>query len=171
MIQELFAFDTPPLEIVIRGTCVYWALFLLMRFWMRRGTGAVGVTDLLVIVLLGDAVQNAMAGDYKTITDGILLVLVIVGWDYAMDWMAYHIAFLRPLLLPRKICLVKDSKIQWTNLKSQLITEDELLSKLRLNDAADLKDVKEVYLEPNGDISVITKDGSGGKDTGQPNAV
>lgn len=157
MIEQLFAFDTSPWEILIRGTCVYWALFLLMRFWMRRGTGAVGVTDLLVIVLLGDAVQNAMAGDYKTITDGLLLVLVIVGWDYAMDWMAYYIPAMRRLLLPRKVCLVNNSQIQWKNLKSQLITEDELMSKLRLNDASDLKDIKEAYLEPNGDISVITK--------------
>ncbi|HEY1095996.1 MAG TPA: YetF domain-containing protein [Alphaproteobacteria bacterium] len=154
----MFAFDTPVLEIIIRGTCVYWALFLIMRFWMRRGSGSVGVTDLLVIVLLGDAIQNAMAGDYNSISDGILLVVVIVAWDYILDFLAYHVPFMRKFLVPEKICLVKNGKLQWDNMKPQLITEEELLSQLRLNEALSVSKVKEAYLEPNGEISVITKE-------------
>ncbi len=155
---ELFAFDTPILEIVVRGTCVYWALFLIMRFFLKRGNGAVGISDLLVVVLLGDAIQNAMAGDYKSISDGILLVLVIVGWDYLFDWMSYKSLTLRRFIQPQKTCLVKHGRVQWKNMQAELINKEELMAQLRLNDARQLSDVKEAYLEPNGDISVIKYD-------------
>lgn len=65
---------TTPLEIVLRGSLVYLALFILMRFILRREAGTFGITDLLVVVLIADAAQNAMANDYTSITDGILLV-------------------------------------------------------------------------------------------------
>ena len=156
--SDMFAFDTPILEILVRGTCVYWALFIIMRYMMKRGGGSVGMSDLLVVVLLGDAIQNAMAGDYKSISDGILLVLVLVGWDYLLDYLSYHFTFVRPIFQPGKVCLIKDGHMNWPNMKTQLINEDLLMSQLRLNDAADLKDVKEAYLETNGEISVIKND-------------
>jgi uncharacterized membrane protein YcaP (DUF421 family) len=159
--SELFAFDTPILEIFVRGTSVYWALFLIMRFLLKRGNGAVGISDLLVVVLLGDAIQNGMAGEYKSISDGLLLVLIIVGWDYILDWAAYHYPALRRFVQPQKICLVKNGRIQWKNMQAELINKEELMAQLRLNDTDSLKDVKSAYLEPNGDISVVTVGESG----------
>ena len=52
---RMFAFSTPPLEIVVRGTVMYLALFAMLRFILRRETGSLGITDLLVIVLIADA--------------------------------------------------------------------------------------------------------------------
>ena len=59
-----FGITMNPAELVIRGTLVYWFLFLIFRFVMRRGTGALGIADLLLLVLLADASQNAMSGGY-----------------------------------------------------------------------------------------------------------
>ncbi|HEY7909583.1 MAG TPA: hypothetical protein VIC60_11945, partial [Thermomicrobiales bacterium] len=72
--QKMFALDTPLLEIVIRGTIIYLALFTLLRFVVKREVGTVGIADLLVIVVIADAAQNAMAGTYTSITDGVLLI-------------------------------------------------------------------------------------------------
>jgi len=66
------------------------ALFLLLRLVLKRQSGNMGVTDLLVIVLIADAAQNAMASDYKSVPDGLLLVSTIVFWSYALDWLSYH---------------------------------------------------------------------------------
>ena len=57
-------------EIVLRGTIVYLFLFILLRL-LRRGAGAIGISDLLVVVLIADAAQNAMASEYKSITEGL----------------------------------------------------------------------------------------------------
>jgi uncharacterized membrane protein YcaP (DUF421 family) len=79
---ELFGLSMPLAEIVIRGSAMYWFLFLVFRFVVRRDVGAVGIGDLLVLVIVADAAQNAMAGEYKSVTDGIVLVSTLIGWNF-----------------------------------------------------------------------------------------
>ena len=102
---ELFSVNLPWWEIVFRGSVMYWSIFLIFRFATRRDIGAVGIADLLVLVLVADAAQNAMAGGYETVSEGLLLVLTLVGWNIAFDWLSFRSpAFARfaqpgPLLL------------------------------------------------------------------------
>ena len=74
MTAELFAITVPPWELILRGTLMYWFLFLVFRFVMRRDVGAIGVADVLLLVLIADASQNAMSGGYESVTDGAILV-------------------------------------------------------------------------------------------------
>ena len=69
-------------EIVLRGTLMYLVLFAILRFMGRRQAGHFGPADLLVIVLIADAAQNALGAEYRSITEGALLVLTIVTWEY-----------------------------------------------------------------------------------------
>jgi uncharacterized membrane protein YcaP (DUF421 family) len=66
--HSLFTFSVAPLELVIRGSAVYWFLFLVFRLVLRRDVGAIGIADVLLLVLVADAAQNAMAGDYRSIS-------------------------------------------------------------------------------------------------------
>ncbi|TFW09568.1 DUF421 domain-containing protein, partial [Oxalobacteraceae bacterium OM1] len=68
--KELFAFSVPVAELLVRGTVMYWFLFALFRFVVRREVGGVGVGDILIMVIVADAAQNAMAGEYHSISDG-----------------------------------------------------------------------------------------------------
>ena len=86
---RLFMPGTPLLEIIVRGSIMYVALFMLLRFILKRETGSLGITDLLVIVLIADAAQNGMAGSYQSITDGLVLVATIIGWSYLLNWLAF----------------------------------------------------------------------------------
>ncbi|MGH8579389.1 MAG: hypothetical protein ACREVK_04415 [Gammaproteobacteria bacterium] len=79
--EELFGFSVPILELMIRGTAIYWFLFLVFRLVLRREMGSIGITDLLFIIVIADAAQNAMAGEYKSITDGFILILTIAAWN------------------------------------------------------------------------------------------
>jgi uncharacterized membrane protein YcaP (DUF421 family) len=143
-------------EIILRGTIVYLFLFILLRL-LRRQAGAIGIADLLVVVLIADAAQNAMASEYKSITEGLILVMTIVFWDYFLNWLDYRFAWLRRLLRPTPLLLIKDGRIYRRNLKQELITEEELMEKLREQGVESVEEVKEAYLEGNGSISVITK--------------
>src|SRR3954452_13832286 len=105
---NVFGLDTPLLEIFLRGSVVYLGLFFLLRLVLRREAGGLGITDLLVIVLIADAVQNAMAGDYHSITDGLLLGGTIIFWSFALDWLAYHWSLFRRFMHPSPLPLVKD---------------------------------------------------------------
>ena len=66
MVADLFEVHVPVPELVLRGTLVYWLLFLIFRFVLRRDVGAVGIADILLLVIVADAAQNAMSGGYDT---------------------------------------------------------------------------------------------------------
>src|SRR3954454_15472551 len=95
--KGMFVPDSSALEILIRGTVMYLALFTLLRVVLKRQRGGVAFTDLLVIVLIADAAQNGMAGDYTSMPDGLLLILVIVGWAYSLDWLGYRVPVIQRL--------------------------------------------------------------------------
>ena len=151
--------DTPVLEIVVRGTVVYLALFVLLRVVLKREAGAMGITDLLVIVLIADAAQNAMADDYTSIVDGLVLVGTLVFWAWALNWLGYRVPAIQRLAHPSPLLLVRDGRPLRRHLAQELITEDELLSQLRLQGVEDIRDVKSAFMEGDGRISVIERDG------------
>ncbi|SAI06924.1 Protein of uncharacterised function (DUF421) [Bordetella ansorpii] len=153
----MFAFSIPPLEIFLRGTLVYWFILVLLRAAGRRDVGSLGVADMLVLVLIADAAQNAMAGDYKSVPDGMVLVATIVGWTWAIDRAGYHFPRLDRLLAPPRVCLVRDGQIQMRNLRREYVTREELMAELRLKGVDDLSSVRRAYMESNGEISVLGK--------------
>src|SRR5688572_30931274 len=103
---DLFAIHVPVFELVLRGTLVYWLLFLIFRFVLRRDVGAVGIADILLLVIVADAAQNAMSGGYDTFTEGAVLVLTIVGWNWLLDVLSYHFTFMRRFSSPERLTLV-----------------------------------------------------------------
>ena len=155
-LHELFGLSVSPWELIIRGTAIYWFLVLIFRFILRP-TGSVSIADVLLLVIIADAAQNAMAGEYKSITDGLVLVSTIIGWNVMIDWLTYISPTLRAMLEPRALQLVRDGKMLRQNMRRELIAETELLSKLREHGVDDVKQVKAAYFEPDGNISVIKK--------------
>ncbi|MBO0947411.1 DUF421 domain-containing protein [Fibrella forsythiae] len=154
--DKMFIPSSSILEILIRGSLTYWVVFLYMRF-VRRSSGQLNITDILLITLISDASQNAMAGTYESVTEGAALVGTLVGWDYLINWLGFRSAFFGRLGNPEPTLLVKNGVIQKQNLKRELITEDELISLLRQQGIEDVADVKQCYLEGSGSLSVIQK--------------
>jgi uncharacterized membrane protein YcaP (DUF421 family) len=156
----LFGFTLSPWEIVLRGSAIYWFIFLVFRLVLRREVGALGLADVLVIVLIADASQNAMAGDYRTISEGCLLIATIVFWNVALDWAAFRIPRLGRLLESPPLPLVERGRVLRANLRRELITRDELMAMLREKGVDDVAQVKRAVLESNGDVSVVREDGA-----------
>ena len=153
--HSIFVPDIPFLEIILRGSVMYLALVVLLRIVLKRQTGTLGMTDLLLITLLADASQNAMAGEYKSLPDGIVLVATIIGWNYAFDWLSVKSAWFERLIQPAPLALVKRGKLLRQNMRRELITEAELLGKLREQGVEDISKVKQANIESDGQISVV----------------
>jgi uncharacterized membrane protein YcaP (DUF421 family) len=160
VIADLFEVHVPILELVLRGTLVYWLLFLIFRFLLRRDVGAVGIADILLLVIVADAAQNAMSGGYDTFTEGAILVLTIVAWNWLLDVLAYRFKAIRRFSSPGRLTLVQRGVPQRRNLRREFITMDELHEKLREQGIEKLSDVKLAYLEGDGQISVIRNSAS-----------
>ncbi len=156
---DLFGLSMPAVEIVVRGTAIYWFLFCIFRFLIRRDVGSVGIADILILVLVADASQNAMAGDYRSITDGMVLIATLIFWNMLLDWLAFRFPAFRRLAEPGTLVLVRDGRLVMRNLRREFITEDELWAQLRKQGIERLDQVRHVYLEADGNFSVIRKEG------------
>jgi len=150
-----FGVAVNPAELVLRGTLVYWFLFLIFRFVMRRDAGAIGIADLLLLVLIADASQNAMSGGYTTVAEGAILVSTILGWNWLIDWASFHSPLIARFTTPPAIVLVRHGRIVHRNLRREHLSEEELTGKLRQHGIERLHEVKIALMESDGEISVI----------------
>ncbi|HYF56387.1 MAG TPA: YetF domain-containing protein [Salinarimonas sp.] len=146
-------------EMMLRGTVMYLALFVLMRVILKRQSGGLAITDVLVVVLIADAAQNGMARDYESVTEGVVLVATILFWSYALDWLGYRFPAFERLMHPPPLRLVEDGRLLRRNMRQELITIEDLMSAIREQGVAELADVKLASIEADGRISVIPKDG------------
>ncbi len=144
-------------EIFLRGTAIYFLLLVLFRIFKRQA-GSVGLSDLLVIVLIADASQNAMSAEYHSITEGAVLIGTLMLWDQFLDWLGFHVPWVERLLSAQPVLLVKDGKLNRRNMRQELISQDELMSQLRQQGIMDLKVVSRAFIEGDGQISVIRTD-------------
>lgn len=160
--QALFIPEISLLEMFLRGTIVYLVLFILFRVLNREG-GDIGIADLLVVVLVADAAQNAMASTYNSITEGLVLVTTILFWNFTIDWLGYHYPRFGKLIYPSPITLVKNGRVIRRNMRREMLTDEELMSQLRQQGVENLAEVKKAYIEGDGHISVITEKNGGTK--------
>ncbi len=153
--QKMFLPTVSPLEILIRGTLIYFGIFLILRVILKRELSDISTTDILVLVLLADAAQNGMAGTYDSITDGLLLVATIVFWSFAFDWLSFHIPGLKYVLRPPPVTLVKEGHLQWRSMRKEMVTKEEIMASLREEGFTELSDIEKVILEGDGRLTVI----------------
>src|SRR5688572_4173887 len=148
-------------ELVLRATVMYLLILAGFRVF-RRDAGSLSVSDLLVVVLIADAAQNGMAGEYKSLTEGAIVVATIFAWNYVLDWLAYRSRVFKWLLHPPAVLLVRNGQILARNLRAEWITRDDLRQQRREQGVEDVRTVRKCYLESDGKISVIRQD------TGEP---
>ncbi len=152
--HKLFVPNLSVAELFIRGSLVYLVLFAILRFLPNRQVGAIGITDLLVVVLFTNAAQNAMESNYTSITDGFILVATIIFWNYALNWFGYRFPPIQRFLSPPPLLLVKNGIMIYRNMRRELINESELMSQLRKQGVEKLDEVKKAFMEADGSISV-----------------
>jgi uncharacterized membrane protein YcaP (DUF421 family) len=152
----MFVPTLPLLEVFIRGSVIFLAVFFSLRV-LRREAGQIGIADLLVMVIIADAVQNGLANEYKSITEALFLALTIIGWDFLLDWLAYRSPLIRKLIRPPPLQLIRNGRLVPRNLKRELITEEELIGRLRAQGIDEVTKVKSCFIEGDGEVSVIPR--------------
>lgn len=143
------------LEVFVRGTIMYLCLFLILRSIGRRRSGTFGAADLLVMVLIADAAQNALGKEYGSVTEGVVLVLTIVLWERVIDWLAWRYPTLRPWIHAAPLKLVQNGQMIKENMRREMLSEEELMAALREKGIDDTRKVEAAYIEDSGHLSVI----------------
>ena len=154
---ELFRLSVPPLELIARGSARYLFLFVLFRFVVRRRVGSIGMADILILVIVADAAQNGMSGEYKSVTDAFILVSTLIAWNLFIDWLNFHVPALRRILEPPPLLLIQNGRVLRRNLRTEFVSDEELKSKLREHGVTDPREVDKAYMEPDGQVTVVRR--------------
>ncbi len=118
-------------EMAVRGTFMYILLFLVLRLLLKRQAGAIGLADLLLVVIIADVSGNAFSKDYGSLSEGLVLILTIVFWDYVFDWLGYRFPVFNRLMRSQPLLLISNGKMLKQDMRKEAISEDELMSQLR----------------------------------------
>jgi len=145
------------MDIVLRATAVFFFLFILMRIVGKRQLSTLEPFDLILLIILGDAVQQGLTQDDYSVTGTFLAVGTIALLVLSTSVLNYHFPRLRPILDGEPIIVVQDGQPIAKNLRRERITMDDLLVAARRQSIASLDDVAWAVMETSGEITFIKK--------------
>ena len=153
-------------SVVLRTAIVYVCLVLGFRFLGKREAGQLSTLDLVVLLVIANAVQNAMVGENTSLIAGLVAAAVILTLDLVLHAAADHWEPLRNALDGEPTLLVDHGRVLYDNLRREGISDRELAVALRQNQLMSADEALYVFLETNGQISVIPR--RDGDDDGPP---
>jgi uncharacterized membrane protein YcaP (DUF421 family) len=156
---SVFEPTVPLAEIFVRTVIVYVAVFALLRLAGKRELGQMSVTDLVVILVIANAVQNSLNGGDTSLIGGLVAAGTLVVLNVAVDRFGRHVPFLERLVTSEPTLLMQGGKFIDKNLAEENITKDEIAMSAREHGIGALSEVSEAILEPDGSISIIPKEG------------
>ncbi len=158
---RVFTPDAPLVETFLRVTVVYLFLVAVLRVVLKREAAVLSQRDLLVVVLVADAVQNGMAGDYGSISNALVAGATLVFWDYVLSWAEYRWPMFGRLLRPAPLELIREGRVRQENLAKEMVTREELLTQLREQGIERPEEVRLAIMEGDGRISVLPLEDDG----------
>jgi uncharacterized membrane protein YcaP (DUF421 family) len=154
----MFELDVNGLSIVARTLIVYLALLAGLRLAGKRELGQMTPFDLVVILLIANAVQNAMVGPDTSVTGGLIAAGVLVSVNYGVARARERLPWLRRAVEGTPTLLINDGKFVREHLRREGLEEDEVLMAIREHGVAEAKDVRIAVLETDGSISIVPVD-------------
>ena len=149
---------TTPLEIAARCVIVYVVVLVGLRLAGKREVGQMTPFDLVLVLLIANAVQNAMVGPDDSLAGGLIAAAVLFGMNWTVSRLAHRYRPLSKLLKGHATILVNRGVVQVWNLQHEGIDRDELAAAMREHGIASLDDVRLAVLEIDGTISVLRND-------------
>ena len=146
------------LNVALRTTIVYVALLAGLRLSGTRSLGQMSTFDLVMLLIIANAVQNAMVGPDTSLAGGLVAAGALIGWHAVFDWWRQKNPRVARLISGEGIMLVHHGKILEGHCRRAGITRDELQQALREHGVASISDVMLAVLEPDGAVSVIRND-------------
>lgn len=143
------------MDLALRAIALYAFVLFVMRATGRREISSLTAVDLVLLIVLGDAIQQGLTQDDYSVTGAIVVVSTIAVLQLATSYLTFKSRRARHILDGVPIVLVENGKIIESNLRRQRLTEDDLTEEMRLQQIASFEDIRWAVLEANGRISFV----------------
>ena len=145
------------MDIVVRALFAVVFVFLLTRLIGRRELSSLEPFDLILLVVVGDLMQQGITQSDMSVTGAVLATGTFAVLVLAVSYLRFRFRQLQPLLDPQPLIVVQDGEVIDSNLRKERMTADELLAEARLQQIASLDEIRWAVLESNGKVSFVKK--------------
>ena len=153
----MWEMSVPWWEFVLRGVVVYVFLLVFLRLTGKRQTGQYAPFDLILLLILSNAVQNSMIGGDNSLVGGLMSAATLLACHTALSHLTYRIKWLERLLDGAPGVLVRNGQVNERLMREELITMEDLMAALRAGGCLHLHEVERATIEANGDITVVLR--------------
>jgi uncharacterized membrane protein YcaP (DUF421 family) len=145
------------MDIALRAIFLFFFVYLLMRVLGRRELSSLEPFDMILLVVLGDAIQQGLTQDDYSITGSVIVISTIGSLAVLTSYVNFKLPWMRRVLDGDPVVILQDGKVIEENMKRERITVEEVAEEARGQQIATLEDVKWAVFEPSGKISFIMK--------------
>jgi uncharacterized membrane protein YcaP (DUF421 family) len=147
----------PVWELIVRGTIVYLFLLILLRLTGKRQIGQLAPFDLVLLLVLSNAVQNSMNGGDNSLVGGLISAATLVALNYGVGYATFKSKKLEALIEGRPQVIIHNGKVFEDVMRSAKLTHHELSAALRRSGCTCAEEVQMAILENNGSISIVQR--------------
>ena len=145
------------MDLVIRAVVLFAAVYTLLRVIGRRELAQMAPIDFILLIVLGDAIQQGLTQDDYSVSGAMITIFTIAIIQVVLGYLTFRSKKLRVVMEGEPIVLVEDGRVIDKNLRRARIAEEELAEEARLSQVSSLRDVAWAMLETSGKISIIPK--------------
>lgn len=156
--HDLFQLSAPWWHFVLRAMAVYVLVILLIRMSGKRAVGQFTPFDLVLLILLGNAVQNGINGGDNSLTGALIMATSLIALNYFVAWMTSRSARAERIIEGAPVVIARNGKLFEKVLRRELVSNSDFEEALRMNNIEDVSEVELALLETNGSISVVPKE-------------
>jgi uncharacterized membrane protein YcaP (DUF421 family) len=148
------------MDLALRAVALFFFVFLITRVIGRRELSSLEPFDLILLIVLGDAIQQGLTQDDYSVTGAIIVITSFAALQVGVSYLSFRFPRLRPLLDGEPIVVVQDGRVIERNLRRERMTVEEVAEQARQQQIASLDQVQWAVLETSGNISFIEKQSS-----------
>ncbi len=148
------------MDLVLRTIYVFILIFIVTRAVGRRELSSLEPFDLILLVVIGDLVQQGVTQSDNSLTGATLVIVTMALLTVASAYLSFRFRRLRPVLEGEPVVLIADGEVLYRHLRAERLTVEELVAEARQNQIGSLDDVRFAVLETSGKISFLTRSGA-----------
>jgi uncharacterized membrane protein YcaP (DUF421 family) len=145
------------MDLALRAVFLFFVVFVLMRVIGRRELSSLSPFDLILLVILGDAIQQGLTQDDYSVTGAVIVVATFAALQVGISYASYRWRRLRPLLQGEPIVIVQDGRLIDKNMRRERLSEEDVAEAAREQQIGSIGDVAWAVLETSGKITFIEK--------------
>lgn len=155
--NELFHLSAPWWHFVLRASVIYALVMVLVRVSGKRAVGQFTPFDLILLILIGNAVQNGINGGDNSLTGAAIMAVTLIALNYLVAWLTSRNRRVERLVEGEPVVLARDGKVFEHVLRRELVSSEDFAEALRSNQIEDIGEVHLALLETNGHITVLAR--------------